>query len=262
VSARRPNARRMAAWICDVRHPGELRAAVEQYLQEAHDPGVVNLDARDFAAAGEDRRSDSFVVGWPAHRAVLDVVARAWLRRAASRAARADSRAVRHVRTAPNGTHLRQFDAYLMLIPAIVNGHSGHRDHRFRASRSLIGAKRRRRLVSCASFGESRYLMHLFFLRKTREGLWAVVGGAFCAPSNELVGNACCAFSTARARSTGSFVDRRSPTMPLERRSHAGPTRSIPAKSAANERTHDVPFGLRRVPGSRIVGPFSVSRCA
>jgi hypothetical protein len=34
-----------------------------------------------------------------------------------------------------------------VLIPAIVNGHSGHRDHRFRASRSLIGAKRRRQLV-------------------------------------------------------------------------------------------------------------------
>src|SRR5947207_11712152 len=29
-------------------------------------------------------------------------------------------------------------------------------------------------------------------------GLWAVVGGAFCAPSNDLVGNASCAFSTAR----------------------------------------------------------------
>jgi hypothetical protein len=35
-----------------------------------------------------------------------------------------------------------------MLIPAIVNGHSGHREHRFRASRSLIGAKRRRQLAS------------------------------------------------------------------------------------------------------------------
>jgi putative transposase len=33
-------------------------------------------------------------------------------------------------------------------IPAIVNAHSGHRDHRFRASRSLIGAKRRRQLAS------------------------------------------------------------------------------------------------------------------
>jgi len=32
-------------------------------------------------------------------------------------------------------------------IPAIVNAHSGHRDHRFRASRSLIGAKRRRQVV-------------------------------------------------------------------------------------------------------------------
>src|ERR1700694_4219881 len=33
-------------------------------------------------------------------------------------------------------------------IPVIVNGYSGHRDHRFRASRSLIGAKRRRQLAS------------------------------------------------------------------------------------------------------------------
>jgi len=35
----------------------------------------------------------------------------------------------------------------LLGIPAIVNAHSGHRDHRFRASRSLIGAKRRRQVV-------------------------------------------------------------------------------------------------------------------
>jgi non-heme chloroperoxidase len=36
-------------------------------------------------------------------------------------------------------------------IPAIMSAHSGHRDHRFRASRSLIGAKRRRQRLSGAS---------------------------------------------------------------------------------------------------------------
>jgi len=33
-------------------------------------------------------------------------------------------------------------------IPAMMNGESGHRDHRFRSSRSLIGAKRRRQFLS------------------------------------------------------------------------------------------------------------------
>jgi hypothetical protein len=35
-----------------------------------------------------------------------------------------------------------------VLIPAMMNGDSGHRDHRFRSSRSLIGAKRRQQCVS------------------------------------------------------------------------------------------------------------------
>ena len=33
-------------------------------------------------------------------------------------------------------------------IPAMMNAHSGHRDHRFRSSRSLIGAKRRGQRLS------------------------------------------------------------------------------------------------------------------
>ena len=36
----------------------------------------------------------------------------------------------------------------ILLIPVMMNGHSGHRDHRFRSSRSLIGAKRGRQFVS------------------------------------------------------------------------------------------------------------------
>ena len=35
---------------------------------------------------------------------------------------------------------------YSLCIPAIMSGHSGHRDHRFRASRSRSGAKRREQL--------------------------------------------------------------------------------------------------------------------
>ena len=49
-------------------------------------------------------------------------------------------------------------------IPVIVSAQSGHRGHRFRASRSRSGAKRRRRLDSGASFGESGHLMH--FVRR------------------------------------------------------------------------------------------------
>ena len=35
----------------------ELRAAVQQHLHQAHDPGVVDLDARDSGFAGRDRQS-------------------------------------------------------------------------------------------------------------------------------------------------------------------------------------------------------------
>ena len=76
------------------------------------------------------------------------------------------------------------------------------------------------------------------------------------------VGIASCAISTLATRSIGSFVDRRPPTMPQERRSPARPTRRYSPNGRANERTHAGAFVPRRVPGSRMVGPFRVSRCA
>ena len=44
-----------------------------------------------------------------------------------------------HIMLGAVGDHVTK-----MRIPAMLNGDSGHRERRFRTSRSLIGAKRRR----------------------------------------------------------------------------------------------------------------------
>ena len=59
----------------------------------------------------------------------------------------------------------------------VMSAHSGHRDHRFRASRSLIGAKRRRQRLSGASrssFVTSSYVSFPFTSLEMAGGpLWA-----------------------------------------------------------------------------------------
>ena len=76
------------------------------------------------------------------------------------------------------------------------------------------------------------------------------------------VGIAFWAISTPAARSTGLFGDRRPPRMPQERRSGASSRPRHPRLRSLASRDHEGAFPPRRVPGSRIVGPFSVSRCA
>ena len=133
-------------------------------------------------------------------------------------------------------------------IPAIMSAHSGHRDHRFRASRSLIGAKRRRQRLSGASrwsFVTSSYVSFLVRRLEMAGGpLWAA--RSVRRPSR--CGN----------RVLGDF--------------HAGGTvhglrrsrRQDGSRAIASDRDHDDgAFRSRGAsPGSRIVGPFSVSRCA
>src|ERR671935_2704253 len=89
------------------------------------------------------------------------------------------------------------------------------------------------------------------------------VGGAFCAPSNELVGNAFCAFSTARARSTGFADDQRPLRIRCTRRSRRGSTHSFPLQSTRSIHVSLFPIGDEPSPGDlRREGPLSVSRCA
>ena len=73
-----------------------------------------------------------------------------------------------------------------------------------------------------------KYLVH------EDEGLWSVVGGAFSAPSKDL-------------------WDTRSGRVPWVRHDPS---------AGRGDRGHPCALGPRRVPGSRIVGPLSVSRCA
>src|SRR5712691_10685903 len=110
----------------------------------------------------------------------------------------------------------------------------------------------------------SRFFVLLFYVLLSSchhtHGLWAVVGGAFWAPSNELVGNAACAFSTARARSTGVSADRRPLRMLYTRRSGRGPTRSIPPQPFQGAHASVVPFPADgpSASGFRREGPPSV----
>jgi len=78
----------------------------------------------------------------------------------------------------------------------------------------------------------------LLIVRVHDEGLWSVVGGTIHRPF------------------------RGSPTAQdaQERRSAIGSTGDLPGM--IRRWGHDFALGVRRVPGSRIVGPFSVSRCA
>ncbi len=76
------------------------------------------------------------------------------------------------------------------------------------------------------------------------------------------VGIAFWAISTPAARSTGIVAEGRPARMPQERRSETGSTCSMPENvDSRSDGRHEDAFP-RRVPGSRIVGPFSVSRCA
>ena len=87
------------------------------------------------------------------------------------------------------------------------------------------------------------------------------VGGAIVAPSKDLVENARWAFSTGPARSMGHFRDRRPLRRAQDPRSADRSTPGIP-QEIPRRRDHDFAFVGRRVPGSRIVGPLSVRRCA
>lgn len=106
-------------------------------------------------------------------------------------------------------------------------------------------------------------ILRVFSVCTPVKGLWAVVGGASCAPCAVQAGVkiAFWAISMPAARSTAVFVDRRPTTMRQDRRWHRGSTPGWPA--ACREGDHDDGgFVPRRVAGSRIVGTLSVSRCA
>jgi hypothetical protein len=148
-----------------------------------------------------------------------------------------------------------------MCIPAIMSAHSGHRDHRFRASRSLIGAKRRRQRLSGASrssFVTSSYVSFPFAHTSRACGpLWAA--RPVRRPSRG--GNRVLGDFHAGGTVHSLFANRRPARMPQERRSDRGSTRGM--ARAHGDRDHDDGgFVPRRVAGSRIVGPLSVSRCA
>jgi len=152
-----------------------------------------------------------------------------------------------------------------MPIPAMMNGHSGDRDHRFRASRSLIGAKRRNGWSSlgpsCAVASSSYALLSSVIDESTRpvERCGRRVLGAVQRPCGKRV---LCVFhrsgtihrlfgrsATAQEAPGTTIVRRNDCTTPPHRR-HVRPP------------GHPFPFAPRRVAGSRIVGPFKVRRCA
>ena len=116
-------------------------------------------------------------------------------------------------------------------IPVIVIAHSGHRDHRFRASRSLIGAKRRRRLVSCASCRGVGVILRTCSSSVNRVGPVGRCGRRVLCAVQASGGNRALGDFHARRTVHGLFVDRRRPRMPQERRSSIGSTRGIPGRA-------------------------------
>ena len=102
-------------------------------------------------------------------------------------------------------------------------------------------------------------ILRVFSVRTYSKGLWAVVGGAFCAPSKP--------GWESRSR---RFPRRRHGPQPLRQSTprgfgsddrDRGSTRGL-ARAHCDRHHDDGAFGARRVAGSRMVGPLSVSRCA